>query len=112
MQNEFNMTVAAGLSTRDRSAAEYVLSPAFIADCKEAIMRDIVQAGSSRAVAHSVRIRLKKQDMPYVHRVFAVLQQEFPELNHARLDWNSQGIVLDTKPNTPLRRILHNLDPY
>lgn len=90
-------------STRDKEAAKYFTSQEFLDKAKDAFMREIVRSGRS-AVAFRTEIRAKSQDQVYLDQALQTLKTEFPDINHLRV---SEGaVMIDTKPNTLLRRLL------
>jgi hypothetical protein len=98
-------------SARDVEAAAYFKSDEFRDECRKAIRQDIIASGESFARAWQLKIRgVKKRDMPYIEQAFTELKLEFPELNHVRRE-NTVfgGVILDTKPNTILRRVGYKL---
>jgi hypothetical protein len=93
------------VAARDKAAAEYFSSEAFLTLARAAVQEGIVQAGRKYAYIKG-EFKPKKQDIPAIEQVCAKLKEEFPELNHMRIGvkWICPVIVADTKKNTLAHR--------
>lgn len=76
---EFNGTI-----TRDRAAADYFSSQAFLDTASKAIQCAVIKNGRKSAylTASSTDIRAASKDMPYIQEAFKTLKEKFPDLNH------------------------------
>ena len=76
---EFN-----GSITRDRAAADYFSSQAFLDTAANAVQCAIIKKGRSSAYLTSTctDIRAKSKDMAYIQEAFKKLQKAYPDLNH------------------------------
>ena len=107
-------------TTRDKKAAAYFSSTEFLDVMRQAVERALVNSGCNRACIHAV-IYPKPQDMPSIQKAFLKLKEEYPELDHVRLNGGFASrlggasvimgtgpdgcIVVDTKKDTFLRRV-------
>lgn len=105
---------------RDKKAAAYFSSTGFLDVMRHAVEEALVNSGGDRACIHSV-IYPQPQDMPYIQKAFLKLKEEYPELDHVRLNSGFASrlggasvivgtgpdgcIVVDTKKDTFLRRV-------
>lgn len=93
----------AASSTRDKEAAVYFTSEDFLNAVRTSLQRDLIK--EARSYAFMVpKMKVTKSDQPYLDQSLEVLKQTFPELNHMRKC--NEGITIDTKPNTFLRRVV------
>ena len=88
-------------STRDKEAAKHFASKEFFELAKNICMERIIKDGQTSAIFRG-DFAAKKHDQVYLDQILPKLKAEFPEINHLRICEGS--IILDTKPNTFLRR--------
>ncbi|MDD9901759.1 MAG: hypothetical protein OXT65_12330 [Alphaproteobacteria bacterium] len=118
MKKEFDRSAQTG---RDREAAAYFSSGAFLEEARDSLKRYLVAEGRDRAYCNP-KVVPQPQDMSFIKKAFEMLKTEYPELNHVRLNkgaaatagvclsggWGAAyygGIVFDTKENTAGRRL-------
>jgi hypothetical protein len=107
---------------KDAAVAAYFSSEEFLDEMRRAVKLAIVDRDYSRAYVDTAGIKARPQDMPYIEAAFAKLKEEYPQLNHVRVNKGvgaalgfmivSMGtgeiyqgeIVLDTKKNSLHRR--------
>lgn len=103
LSQEFHQAV-----TRDQKVAEYVASPQFLQNLRDAAATQVIKHGQDIASCWRVsEVILLPEDAERVKPVFKTLKSEFPDLNHFRIMKHGE-ILLDTKENTLWRRVTTN----
>ena len=92
-----------GVTARDKQAAAYFASDAFLEAMKEAAQRHLVNFGDNHARL-CPKINPKPQDLPLIQQAFLKVKEEYPELDHVHMQVNNGRLILDTKKNTLHRR--------
>jgi len=95
-------------SRRDKLAADYFTSTKFFHQLDDKIHRHLVIGTDTECSAQGYveipypDIDALPRDMPHLQKTFDKLKEKYPELNHLRIE--KGGVIVDTKPNTWMRR--------
>ena len=99
MKNTFNM------KARDKAAKEYLASKEFLESARYAIKYFMINQNYDYAAFYPGKDLDSRVDMPYLQQAFQKLKKEYPKLDNIHLQDHDDEVVIDTKPDTFLRRL-------